>query len=211
MADNRCTPSAKGEAPGSQAKFAHRRINIDARCCKGANIVPVRWLTQIARGRAQRSPRTLTPKLSATNPVARQGNTAVQRPNNRRNSPEQISHLAPNKLTHVPLPSWTPPHNAATTGIAERHISSLMAPQQLHTPNVLVTEPSPLRPCTPKMLIVGLLHVRLDSYPHTNAAATASITRRDTIPVRWVTSTATRPARMRTTTMRHCPHLRATV
>ncbi len=44
VADNRCTPSAKGEASGSQAKFAQRRINIDARCCKGANIVPVRWL-----------------------------------------------------------------------------------------------------------------------------------------------------------------------
>ena len=171
VADNRCTPSAKGETPGSQAKFAQRRINTDARCCKGANIVPVRWLTQIARG----PPRTLTLKLSATNSVARQGNTAVQRPNNRRNSPEQIYHLAQNKLVHVPLPSWTPPHNAATTGIAERHISSLAAPQQLHTPNVLVTEPSPLRPCMPKMLIArrGTIQAQWRVIPETRCIGVA--------------------------------------
>jgi len=42
---------------------------------------------------------------------------------------------------------------------------------------------------------------------HTNAAAAISIIQRGTISERRLTRAATRPARMRTTTMRRCPHL----
>ena len=54
-------------------------------------------------------------------------------------------------------------------------------------------------------------HAQKDSHPHTNAAVTASITRRGTIPARRLISAATRTARMQTTTVQRRPTLRAAV
>ena len=130
---------------------------------------------------------------------------SVNTPGARNNLP--LSWLTQSARGRAYGPPQTPtPMLRATNTIARRSTISASCGDSRNPPT---QRRCTVNACTPPLLRrCCYTRDRTHILAHTSATATISIIRRGTIPVWRLTSAATRPTRMQTTTMRRCSHLR---